>query len=277
MKRLFIGLALILTTLTAWSRPAPVPADSLAADTVSAALATVWGSHIMPVLDQKYPGNQAASEAFVRGITAAFNVSQADEPYYQGILQGFTIVERLGQMRQLGFPIDRDAFIKALSVALAGGETGFNPTSADRYLSNYMSRRYEEQMAADTLSVESQRNFIAREAAREGVITTPSGLVFEVITEGEGNGPSLDDSVRVTYTGRLYNGEVFDASESEVTFPVSQLVPGFTQGLMMMRPGGTYRIIIPAELGYGARGTAGVIPGNAALDFTITLHEVVKH
>lgn len=276
MKRFVLGLTLLLAAATSWARPAALPADSLAADTVSAALATVWSSHMMPVLEQKYSGSSNATDAFVRGITDAFNVSAEQEPYYQGILQGLTIVERLGQMRQLGFPVDRDAFIKALAVALAGGETGFTPTSADRYLSDYMSRKYEQQMAADTLSVESQKQFIAREAARDGVITTPSGLLFEVITEGEGEGPSLDDSVRVTYTGRLYNGEVFDSSDSDVTFPVSGLVPGFTQGLLMMKPGGTYRIIIPAELGYGNRGTAGVIPGNAALDFTITMHEVIK-
>ncbi len=276
MKRFVLGLALLLAAATSWARPAALPGDSLAADTVSAALATVWSSHMMPVLEQNYAGDGNATDAFVRGITDAFNVSAEQEPYYQGVLQGLTIVERLGQMRQLGFPIDREAFIKALGVALAGGETGFTPTSADRYLSDYMSRKYEQQMAADTLSVESQKQFLAREAARDGVITTPSGLLFEVITEGEGEGPSLDDSVRVTYTGKLYNGEVFDSSDSDVTFPVSGLVPGFTQGLLMMKPGGTYRIIIPAELGYGNRGTAGVIPGNAALDFTITMHEVIK-
>ncbi|MDE5635508.1 MAG: FKBP-type peptidyl-prolyl cis-trans isomerase [Muribaculaceae bacterium] len=277
MKRISIVILMIVATLAGWSRPSSAtPADSLAADTVSAALATVWSSHMSPILEQRYASDPNATRMFIKGINDAFNVGTDQEPYYQGILQGMTVVERLGQMRELGFPIDRDAFIKALTTALEGSSTGFTPSSADRYLSDYMSRQYERRMAADTLSTESQRAFLDREASREGVVKTPQGLLFQVITEGEGEGPTLDDSVKVTYTGRLYNGEIFDESESDVTFPVSGLVPGFTQGLLMMKPGGTYRIIIPSDLGYGPRGTAGVIPGNAALDFTITLHEVIR-
>jgi len=277
MRAIVAGFVMMAAMLTAWCcRASSALPDTLASDTVSVALATVWSGHMSPVLEQKYSENNTATAEFVRGINDAFNVPAEQEPYYQGILQGFTIVERLGQMRELGFPVDRDVFVKSLIVALNGGETGFTPASADRYLNDYMSRQYERQLAADTLSTESQKAFLAREGAREGVITTPQGLLFEVITEGDGQGPSLDDSVMVTYTGRLYNGEVFDESQSVVTFPVAGLVPGFTQGLLMMKPGGTYRIIIPSELGYGPRGTAGVIPGNAALDFTITLHEVVK-
>lgn len=278
MRRILATLIVAACVFATRAQSQPQETTAQAADTVSAALATVWAGHIAPVLDARYPGDAKAAGEFVRGITDAFNVSPEQEAYYQGILQGFTVVERLGQMRDLGFPIDRDAFIKALSTALAGGETGFTPTSADHYLNDYMSRQYEAQMAADTLSVESQNAFLAREEARDGVIKTPSGLLFEVITEGEGDGPTLDDSVVVDYTGKLYNGEVFDSSDGQpVTFPVKGLVPGFTQGLLMMKPGGTYRIIIPASLGYGSKGASGVIPGNAALDFTIKLDHVVKN
>ncbi len=276
MKRILIVPLMAVAALAVWGRSASAPGDSLAADTVSAALATVWSSHMSPILKERYAADSNSTGQFIKGINDAFSVSADREPYYQGILQGMTVAERLGQMRELGFPIDRDTFIKALTVALEGGETGFTPSSADRYLSDYMSRQYEKQLTADTLSVESQQTFLEREASREGIVRTPQGLLFQIITEGEGTGPTLDDSVRVTYTGRLYNGEIFDESESDVIFPVSGLVPGFTQGLLMMKPGGTYRIIIPADLGYGKRGTAGVIPGNAALDFTITLHEVIR-
>ncbi|MDE6084862.1 MAG: FKBP-type peptidyl-prolyl cis-trans isomerase [Muribaculaceae bacterium] len=247
-----------------------------AADTVSTALATVWSGHIRPILEQNYGTDSKAKDEFIRGITEAFNVSPDQEPYYQGILQGFTVMQRLGQMRELGLPAERDAFLRALGIALAGGDTGFTPTTADEYLNSFMSRKYEAMAAADTLSMQSQVEFLARERAREGVIETPSGLLFQVITEGEGAGPSLDDAVVVTYTGRLYNGEIFDEAPTAVTFPVKGLVEGFTQGLLMMKPGGTYRIVIPPSLGYGSSGTAGVIPGNAALDFTITLHDVLK-
>lgn len=276
MKRVIVSLISISCAIAAWCNPQAENIQSPATDSVSVALATVWGSHLSPLLQQKYPGDSIAAAEFARGINDAFGVSPTEEPYYQGILQGFTLVERLGQMRDLGFPINRDTFVRALKDAIAGRTMPFSPTSADRYLNEYMSREYERQLAADTLSRDSQQKFIDRQAARDGVIRTPSGLLFEVIQEGEGEGPSMDDAVNVSYIGKLYNGEIFDQSDSEVTFPVAGLVPGFTQGLLMMKPGGTYRIIIPAELGYGSKGTAGVIPGNAALDFTITLHNVVK-
>lgn len=280
MRHLVTGLIALIASslpLSAAARPGIPADDPAAADTVSAAVATVWGSHISPVLEQRYAGDSVATSQFMRGLVEAFSISDDREPFYQGILQGLTIAQRLEQMRQLGFPIDTARFVDALAAALAGRPTGFTPASADRYLSDFMARSVEAQQAADTLSVESQKAFLARESAREGAVTTPAGLIFQVITEGEGDGPTLNDAVKVVYTGRLYNGEVFDSSDGEeVTFPVSGLVPGFTQGLLMMKPGGTYRIIIPAELGYGPRGTAGVIPGNAALDFTITLNEVLK-
>ncbi|MDE6629141.1 MAG: FKBP-type peptidyl-prolyl cis-trans isomerase, partial [Muribaculaceae bacterium] len=81
--------------------------------------------------------------------------------------------------------------------------------------------------------------------------------------------------VKVTYTGKLSDGTVFDQPERPVQFPVSNLVPGFTEGLKLMKPGGTYRLFIPATLGYGDLGAGGVIPPGAALDFTVTLLEIV--
>lgn len=276
MRYLAIATIALLTSLVSQAADDITATHDEAADTVSTALATVWSGHILPILEQNYGTDAKAKEDFIKGISEAFNVSPDQEPYYQGILQGFTVMQRLGQMRELGLPAERDAFLRALGVALNGGDTGFTPTSADAYLNSYMSRKYEAMAAADTLSMASQMDFLARERAREGVIETPSGLLFQVITEGEGMGPSLDDAVAVTYTGRLYNGEIFDEAETPVTFPVKGLVEGFSQGLLMMKPGGTYRIVIPPALGYGPSGTAGIIPGNAALDFTITLHGVIK-
>ena len=128
----------------------------------------------------------------------------------------------------------------------------------------------------EPLSLQSQADYLADQRAREGVIETPSGLLFEVITEGEGATPTDADRVSVTYAGRLSDGTVFDSTERPVQFPVANLVPGFTEGLKMMKAGGEYRIIIPAALGYGDKGAAGVIPPGAVLDFTIRLLDVVR-
>ena len=102
-------------------------------------------------------------------------------------------------------------------------------------------------------------------------MTTPSGLVFQVLTEGEGPMPADGDTVSVLYTGRLSDGSEFDSTDKPVDLSVSGVVPGMSEGLKMMKPGGRYRLVIPSDLGYGNRGIRGVIPGGAALDFTVEL------
>lgn len=272
IKKIFAAIAVLGAVFPA---VAQVP-EKEEVDSVSTAFGTVWGGYIHEMLDKQYPADVAAMNEFVNGLADAFTVSPVKEPYYQGVLQGFTLVERLGQMQQLGFPIDRDTLIKSLRATLSGESTGFTTESADGYLNNYMARKYEAMAAADTVSVASQQEFMAREASREGVIKTPDGLLFEVLTEGEGEGPSMNDLVSITYVGRLSDGNVFDEASEPVELPIQGLVAGFSEGLLMMKPGGTYRLIIPSELGYGEKGTAGVIPGNAALDFIITLDRVIK-
>jgi FKBP-type peptidyl-prolyl cis-trans isomerase FkpA len=111
-------------------------------------------------------------------------------------------------------------------------------------------------------------------AASEPAILTPSGLRFETLKPGTGPAPTLADAVRVIYEGRLEDGTVFDRADAPVGLPVAGLVPGFTEALLLMRRGGTYRFRIPPQLAYGAEGAGGVIPPNATLVFTVTLIDI---
>lgn len=240
-------------------------------DSVSAAFATIWGGYLDKVA-QEYGGDRAAVSLYADGIERALQLPADRMPLYRGILDGYMVGQRLRQMQQMGIPVDDKAFMATLRASLMGEPTGFTRESADEFLNSYVAR----QAAGDTVSVASQRDYLAAQAAREGVITTPSGLVFEVIKEGEGASPAKSDRVVVMYTGRLADGTVFDATEEPVTFNVDRLVPGFTEALMLMKPGGRYRAYIPASLGYGAKGIPGVIPGNSALDFDIELIEVLR-
>jgi FKBP-type peptidyl-prolyl cis-trans isomerase len=106
--------------------------------------------------------------------------------------------------------------------------------------------------------------------------TTASGLQLQAIEEGTGPSPTTTDIVLVHYTGRLEDGTVFDTSEGKqpVPFPVTGVIPGFTEGLQMMKKGGTYRLRIPPELAYGPQGAGGVIPPNATLEFDIQLLDI---
>lgn len=107
--------------------------------------------------------------------------------------------------------------------------------------------------------------------------TTASGLQYRVIEEGEGESPTASDLALIDYTGRLADGTVFDSTEGKqpVPMPVAGSIPGFSEGLQMMKKGATYRLRIPPELGYGAAGAGGVIPPNATLEFDVTLVDFV--
>ncbi len=87
--------------------------------------------------------------------------------------------------------------------------------------------------------------------------------------------PADTDRVQLMYTGRFYDGTVFDATGSPISFGVNEVTPGFSEGLKLMKPGGRYRIVMPASLGYGPDGIPGAIPGNAALDFTVELISIL--
>lgn len=118
------------------------------------------------------------------------------------------------------------------------------------------------------------RAYLSANREKPGVQVTESGLQYEVMSEGEGESPSADDMVLVHYEGRLIDGTVFDSSYQRgepVAFGVGEVIPGWTEGLQLMRPGGKYRLTIPPELGYGARGAGGVIPPNAVLVFEVEL------
>ena len=104
--------------------------------------------------------------------------------------------------------------------------------------------------------------------------TTKTGLMFEVMKEGQGGSPSATSQVVVNYTGSLLDGKVFDSTSGRgkpATFQVNQVIPGWTEALLSMKRGEKVLLVIPPELGYGARGYPGVIPPNAFLVFEVEL------
>lgn len=109
-----------------------------------------------------------------------------------------------------------------------------------------------------------------------GTIVTASGLRIRTLKRGTGPLPGPEDAVLIDYVGRLSTGKIFDQAQ-HAGMMVSGTVPGFAEALQHMRKGGTYRVWIPPQLAYGARGAGdGVIPPNAMLDFTITLLDIGK-
>ena len=119
----------------------------------------------------------------------------------------------------------------------------------------------------------TNEQFLDWNGRQSGVVTTASGLQYKVLEAGEGGKPTDADVALVSYKGTLRDGTVFDQNE-RTPMPVSQVVPGFSEGLKQMQKGGKYRLWIKPELGYGARAT-GPIPPNSLLVFDVEMIEFI--
>lgn len=119
--------------------------------------------------------------------------------------------------------------------------------------------------------------FLKENATKEGVKSTPSGLQYLVLEEGKGKTPAATDTVLVHYKGTLLDGTEFDSSykrNEPISFPLNGVIPGWTEGVQLMKEGGKTRLFIPSNLAYGPRGAGGAIGPNETLIFDIELLEV---
>jgi len=128
--------------------------------------------------------------------------------------------------------------------------------------------------AVSSLSAEANTAYLAENAKKPGVVVRPNGLQYKIVHNGFGKRPLPTDMVTVYYTGTLINGTTFDGTEAGLPaqFKVTDLIPGWTEALELMREGDQWHIVIPPNLGYGARGAGGgTIPPNQVLVFDLTL------
>ncbi len=159
----------------------------------------------------------------------------------------------------------------------------FDEATVQQVVQGYMAKVQEKQMAAERAKGEENRlageQFLAENGKRTGVVTTPSGLQYEVITLGTGPKPVATDKVKVHYTGMLIDGSKFDSSVDRgvpATFGVGQVIPGWVEGIQLMPTGSKFKFYIPSDLAYGPQGAGEKIPGNSTLIFDVELLEVVK-
>ena len=156
---------------------------------------------------------------------------------------------------------------------------GKNIQETEAYVNAFFNRSQEE--AASKNLAEGQA-FLAENKTKSGVITTESGLQYQVITEGKGARPVAENGVKIHYTGSLVDGTMFESSlqnPEPVLFPsleAGRAIPGFIEGLKLMPVGSKYIFWIPAELAYGMQPPSQVIPINAMLKFEVELFEIVK-
>lgn len=135
------------------------------------------------------------------------------------------------------------------------------------------------QPTATTSGTNAGEAFLSTNKAKPGVVTLPDGLQYKIITEGKGEKPTINDVVTVNYAGKLINGKEFDSSYKRgepATFPVSGVIPGWTEALQLMPAGSTWELYIPASLAYGEQGAPPSIGPNETLIFKVQLISVKK-
>jgi FKBP-type peptidyl-prolyl cis-trans isomerase FkpA/FKBP-type peptidyl-prolyl cis-trans isomerase FklB len=201
--------------------------------------------------------------------------------YAFGVLQGtqFAAVADTGTLVPEQ-QVNLDEFLAGFLTAVKRDSSALKmtPEEADSFLRTYfdnLRRQMMEKQQHDADSLKSLgQEFLDKNKDVEGVVTTESGLQYQVLTPGQGESPKPGDRVLVNYKGTLLDGTQFDANDS-ATFSVNGVVPGFREALQLMAPGAKYQVWFPSNLGYGDRGTQG-IPGGAALSFEIELLQVIS-
>ena len=187
------------------------------------------------------------------------------------------------QLSQMGADnLDIDDFAKAIKGILAGKKPEIDDAEAQTLVKDFFEKQEAKQRAAAAEKFKETKEkgeaYLAENAKKEGVVTLPSGLQYQVIKEGNGRRPKATDKVKCHYEGMLVDGTLFDSSIQRgepATFPLNGVIKGWTEGLQLMQEGAKYRFFIPYHLGYGENGAGASIPPFAALVFDVELIEVV--
>ncbi len=188
-----------------------------------------------------------------------------------------------GQLKREGVEIDLDALLLGIGEAMAGKKMGIPPKDAQAVMQEFgrlaQEAQAEQKKNAGGKNLADAKKFLADNAKKDGIITTKSGLQYEVIKDGEGATPKATDKVRTHYKGTLLDGTVFDSSYDRgepAEFPVGGVIKGWVEALQLMKVGSKWKLYIPPDLGYGERGAGEDIGPNALLTFEIELLDIVQ-
>ncbi|MDR0387943.1 MAG: FKBP-type peptidyl-prolyl cis-trans isomerase [Treponema sp.] len=218
----------------------------------------------------KSQDNEKKSEAAAQVPAVQENKIDADTSYSFGMILALEF-----GLNQVKLDYDYDELVKGFRDAVEGNTARFPPEEAVGKIQTAFSAAVDRLKEENT---QKEAEYLAQNGARSGVITTASGLQYEVLTEGTGSRPVAEDTVEVHYEGTLLDGTVFDSSYERgepVKFPLNQVIRGWIEGIPLMTVGSTYRFVIPAALAYGEQGNNS-IPPNSALIFKVELLSIVK-
>lgn len=190
--------------------------------------------------------------------------------YSWGLLMG-------SQLKGMGVVnLNPDDFCNGVKAIFEGTKPEIEISEAQQIINEYLQ---ELQKKAEAQAREAGEAFLAENAKKEGVRVTSTGLQYIVDKEGTGAQPTAEDEVTVHYTGKLLDGTVFDSSVNRgepATFPLNRVIPGWTEGVQLMKEGAKYTFFIPSDLAYGPQGVPNAIPPHSTLIFDVELIKVNK-
>ncbi|MCC5797411.1 MAG: FKBP-type peptidyl-prolyl cis-trans isomerase [Methylophaga sp.] len=178
-----------------------------------------------------------------------------------------------------GIDLDLSAFSAGVADMLAGQQPRLDQATAERLVGEYQQKQAQKMAEILNEKQAQAKAFMTENAARDGVVTTESGLQYEVLQAGDGATPGPEDRVIAHYHGTLIDGTVFDSSYDRgepATFPVNGVIQGWQEALQMMQEGAKWRVVIPGNLAYGPRGAGELIGPNETLIFDIELVAITQ-
>ncbi|GJL82123.1 MAG: peptidyl-prolyl cis-trans isomerase [marine bacterium B5-7] len=223
-------------------------------------------------------GCGALLSLFAASTVLAADESLDSELQKYSYAMGYSIGNQvLNQFGSENIDLDPAAFARAIRDAMSQQDPALAPEEMQAVVMARREKQMAEMQEAADKAKATGEAFLKENGQRDGVVTTDSGLQYEILTEGAGDSPKATDTVVVHYRGTLLDGTEFDSSyrrENPATFALDGIIPGWKEVLQLMNVGAKWKVYIPSELAYGERGAGDTIGPNEALIFEIELLEV---
>lgn len=242
-------------------------------DSISDLMGEMYGYGVAGQMKNSPDSAKFDKNAFIQGMELIANLDTADMSKLQGVQMGMQVLQMQMQLKQQqNVDFDKQKFIAAFKKAFSADSLK-DPQIMQMQIMPLIERASREAKLNDPIAKKNKADgeAYAAKMVKEGYTKTASGLVYKMISEGAGETFAADQTIDIKYEGKLIDGKVFDATQGDETRAMSpnQVVPGFKEALMLMKPGAKMIAVLPADLAYGADGRGDIIGPNATLVFTI--------
>src|SRR5271154_2442059 len=253
------------------AKPAKPAAKPAAASSQSGSAGQTAGAAKTPSGTAAKSSTGAAAQHHPAAAPLVLKTDKDKESYAIGMNIGKSI-------HRDGVDVDPNILLRGMKDAIAGGKTVLNEDEAKAVMTNLQANLRKEQAEKAQQAGEANKKagdaFLAANKTKDGVVTLPSGLQYKILTEGTGPKPTATDTVVCNYKGTLLDNTEFDSSYKRgqpATFPVGQVIKGWTEALQLMPVGSKWQLFVPSDLAYGQRSPGGEIGPNSTLVFEVEL------